>query len=44
MRIRYVFVPLERRAAILYEGVSPGSPPQSYAIDWHQFELEETTI
>ncbi len=35
---RYRMVPLERRAAVLYAGDAPVSPPPQYAIRWAEFD------
>ena len=31
---RYRIVPLEHRAAVLYDGAAPAEPPHDYTIDW----------
>jgi len=36
---RYRMVPLERRAAVLYEGKAPERPPLSYHIIWQEAEV-----
>jgi hypothetical protein len=38
---RYRMVPLERRAAVLYDGPAPTAPPTGYRIDWERWDAEE---
>jgi hypothetical protein len=39
---RYRIVPLERRAAVLYEGPAPSQTPAHYAINWAAFDTKGT--
>ena len=38
---RYRMVPLERRAAVLYDGPAPADPPEAYTVDWEQLDAKE---
>jgi hypothetical protein len=41
---QYRMVPLERRVAVLREGVAPASPPAGYRVDWAAFDAQASHV